>query len=117
MLDRIWGRGTEMTAPPQTRQEKRREKLAAGKVTPAQNRMRSWPSRQLKSELRTMQEAIHLARSAAMQIGNALKASPFTDDADYAASKKAAYGEHYNVAIAYMTPDLSMLFTRRYEPG
>ncbi|MFL6305450.1 MAG: hypothetical protein ACJ72H_18120, partial [Candidatus Sulfotelmatobacter sp.] len=79
--------------------------------------MRSLQSGQLKSELRTMQEAIHLARSAAMQIGNALKASPFTDDADYAAFKKAAYGEHYNVAIAYMTPDLSMLFTRRYEPG
>jgi len=91
---------------------KSRQKLAAEKMTPVQRLARALQSGQLKSELRTMPEAIHMAHALAMQIGNALKMPEYANE-----FKKPTYAEHYHVAIAYMTPDLSMLSTWPYEPG
>ena len=91
---------------------KSRQKLAAEKMTPMQRLARALQSGQLKSELRTMSEAIHMARALAMQIGNTLKTPEYSEN-----FKNPSYAEHYHVAIAYMTPDLSMLFTWPYEPG
>src|SRR5215831_18513520 len=82
----------------QTNEGKSRQKLAADNMTRVQKIVRALQSGRVKSELRTAQEAIHAARALAMQIG----AEGFT------------LNENFFVHIAYLTPDLSMLFTRRY---
>ncbi|HZR58465.1 MAG TPA: hypothetical protein VFA74_16450 [Terriglobales bacterium] len=96
-----------MMVKTQHREEKSRQKLAAEKMTPVQNLVRSLQSGQLKSELRTVQESIHAARALAMQIESV--------STNYGLSKK--YAEDFHVSIAYMTPDLSTLYTWPYEPG
>jgi hypothetical protein len=86
----------------QTELPKSRQKLAADNMTRVGKLMRALQSGQLKSELRTVQEAIHLARALFMHI----ESQGFKSEE-----------EQFAVHIAYMTPDLSMLFTRKFEPG
>lgn len=69
-------------------------------MTDVQRLHQSLTSGALKSELRTVQESIHIARAMAAQIE--------------AAGIKAG---DYHVHLAYMTPDLSSLFTHRFERG
>jgi hypothetical protein len=88
-------------------ESKSRQKVAAEKMTPIQNLVRALQSGRLKSELRTVQEAIHAAHALAMQIESVSE--------NYGLSK--TYGADFHVAIAYMTPDLSSLSTWPYEPG
>ncbi|PWU08172.1 MAG: hypothetical protein C5B47_05120, partial [Verrucomicrobia bacterium] len=78
-----------------------RQKLAAENMTRVGKIVRALQSGQLKSELRTVQESIHLARGLYTQI----ESQGFKHNNDFA------------VHIAYLTPDLSMLFTRKFEPG
>ena len=82
-------------------EQKSRQKLAAENMTKTQKLARALQSGQLKSELRTVQESIHLARGLYTQIE----------------SEGFKHNENFWVHIAYMTPDLSMLFTRKFEPG
>ena len=89
-----------MMVPART-ETKSRQKLAAENMTRVQKVVRALQSGQFKSELRTVQEAIHLARGFFTNI----ESQGFKPDKDFA------------VHIAYMTPDLSMLFTRKFEPG
>lgn len=91
---------------------KSRQKIAAENMTDVQRLMRALQSGRLKSELRTAQEAIHAARALAVQIGSTLNSPGFAKH-----FKNPKYAEHYHVAVAYMTPDLSMLFTEPYTPG
>jgi hypothetical protein len=70
-------------------------------MTTVQKIHRALQSGRLKSELRTVSEAIHAARALTMQIE--------------AAGLK--HDEDFQVHIAYLTPDLSMLFTERYIRG
>jgi hypothetical protein len=88
---------------PNTQQNegKSRQKLAAENMTKAQNVGRKILSGALKSELRTAQDAIHAARALALQIG----------------SEGFVLNENFFVHICYLTPDLSMLYTRRYVAG
>lgn len=81
---------------------KSRQQKAADNMTRVKKVVRALGSGQLKSELRTVQEAIHLARGLFMNI----------ESHGFKADK-----EEFAVHIAYMTPDLSMLFTRKFEPG
>jgi hypothetical protein len=91
-----------MSRPTQPIEPKSRQKLAAENMTRVQKLTRVLQCGQLKSELRTVQEAIHMARGLYTQIeSEGLK--PQNDE--------------FAVHIAYMTPDLSMLFTRRFKPG
>lgn len=86
----------------QQSEQKSRQKQAAENMTRVGKLMRALQSGQLKSELRTVQEAIHLARALFMHI----ESQGFKSEE-----------EQFAVHIAYMTPDLSMLFTRKFEPG
>jgi hypothetical protein len=81
--------------------QKSRQKVAAESMTRVQKIHRALQSGQLKSELRTVSEAIHAARALTMQI----EAAGLKDERDF------------HVHVGYMTPDLSMLWTRRYERG
>ena len=92
--------------------EKSRQKLAAENMTDAQKLARALQSGRLKSELRTVSEAIHAARALTIQIGTTLHSPGFSKH-----FKNAKYGENYHVSIAWMTPDLSMLMTEPYTPG
>jgi hypothetical protein len=85
----------------QPNEGKSRQRLAAENMSKAQRIHRAIQSGPIKSELRTVQEAIHAARALAVQIG----AEGFT------------LNENFFVHIAYLTPDLSMMFTRRYVEG
>lgn len=89
------------TRTEQTRPEPSRQKLAAENMTRVQKIHRALQSGRLKSELRTVQEAVHAARALTMQIE----------------AEGLKLNEDFFVHIAYLTPDLSMLFTRRYIPG
>jgi hypothetical protein len=79
---------------------KSRQKLAAENMSKVQRLHRALQSGPLKSELRTVSESIHAARGLFKQIESA-----GLEHKDFA------------VHIAYMTPDLSALFTRPYVPG
>jgi hypothetical protein len=82
----------------QPNEGKSRQRLAAENMTRAQRLHRAILSGALKSELRTAQDAIHAARALALQIS----------------AEGFALNDNFFVHIAYLTPDLSMLFTRRY---
>ena len=77
-----------------------RQQVAADKMTKVQRLHRALQSGPLKSELRTAFESIHAARALYEQIERAGIAA---DD--------------YNVHVAYVTPDLSALFTVPFMPG
>src|ERR1035437_2626907 len=85
------------------RQQRSRQKIAADNMTPVMKLARALQSGQLKSELRTTQEAIHAATALTKQIE--------------AAELGLTYEKDFLVHIAYLTPDLSMLFTAKFEPG
>jgi len=76
------------------------QKLRAQGMSKVQNLSRALQSGRLKMDLRTVPEAIHAARSLYSQI-------------------KAAgiEAKDCHVKIAYLTPDLSSLFTHSYVPG
>ncbi len=61
---------------------------------------RALQSGRVKMDLRTVQEAVHAARSLYSRIKD-----------------EGIEAKDYHVKIAYMTPDLSMLSTRSYLPG
>ncbi len=82
-------------------ESKSRQRLAAERMTEVQRLHQSLTSgRPAKSELRTVSEAIHAARGLYKQI-----------EVGGVASKD------FWVHIAYMTPDLSSLFTQPFTPG
>lgn len=86
--------------------DKSRQRLAAENMTQAekvQHRLQSGP---VKSELRTVPEAIHIASAFHRQAKEAMK--------DH---KKLDHATGFRLVIAYMTPDLSTLFTIKFEPG
>jgi len=87
-----------------------RQKIAADKMTGAEKLARALQSGLMKGDLRTLQEAIHMARALAMQI-------PITAKNYKGLKLSDKYGEDFHVAIAYFTPDLSAIFTHPYEPG
>lgn len=87
-----------------------RQKIAAAKMTPAQRICRALQSGPVKSELRTVQEAIHLARAFNTQAKSAM-------DAAKAEGATLDHAEDFGVSIAYMTPDLSVLHTLKFEVG
>src|SRR5205807_10634532 len=87
------------------REKKSRQKIAAENMTTVQRIQRALQSGPVKSELRTVQETIHLARALSAQAKNAMDLKGLNHAKDFA------------VVIAYMTPDLTMLFTRKFEPG
>jgi hypothetical protein len=88
-----------------TQTETSRQKLAADNMTAVAKIHRALQSGQLKSELRTVQEAIHAARALNAQAKAAM------DD------KGLTHAKDFSMHIAFMTPDLSTLFTRRFELG
>lgn len=98
----------------QEREPKSRQRIASEKMTSVQQICRAVQSGPVKSELRTVQESIHAARALAMQI-ESMMTDPKYITRDLA--EHHVYGTDYHVAIAYMTPDLSTLFTWPYEPG
>lgn len=103
-----------MTRTQEHKKPESRQQIAADKMTTVQQICRAVQSGPIKSELRTVSEAIHAARALKMQIEN-MMLDPKRITPDLA--KHHAYGTDYHVAIAYMTPDLSMLSTWPYEPG
>src|SRR5580704_15760288 len=79
---------------------KSRQKIAAENMSRVQRLHRALQSGPLKSELRTVSESLHAARGLYRQI-EAADMEP----------------KDFKVHIAYMTPDLSALFTQPFEPG
>jgi hypothetical protein len=79
---------------------KSRQKLAAENMSKVQLLNRALQSGPLKSELRTVSEAIHAARALYKQIEGAGIAP-----------------KDFHVHIAYLTPDLSVLSTQPFEIG
>jgi len=88
-------------------QEKSRQKLAAERMTDAQKLCQRLGSGALKSEFRTVSEAIHMARALAAQMADAGREDGLAKE----------YGKDHHIAIAYMTPDFSQLHTWPYAPG
>jgi len=101
-----------MTRTQEHETKQSRQKIAAGNMSPVQKICRALQSGPVKSELRTLSEAIHSARALAMQIESMMKSPMYAEH-----FKNPTYAKDFHVAIAYMTPDLSMLFTWPYEPG
>jgi hypothetical protein len=79
---------------------KSKQRIAAEKMSKVQNLSRALQSGRLKMELRTVPEAIHAARSVYSQI-----------------KAEGLEAKDFHVKIAYLTPDLSALFTRSYMLG
>lgn len=77
-----------------------RQQVAADKMTKVQRLHRALQSGPLKSELRTVSESIHAARALYKQIEVA-----------------GIVPKDFAVNIAYVTPDLSALFTVPFVPG
>jgi hypothetical protein len=92
----------------QTHEQKKpsSQQIAADKMTPVQKISRALQSGPVKSELRTVQEAIHLARALSSQAKSMMDGT-----------KGADHAKDFGVHIAYMTPDLSVLHTLKYEAG
>lgn len=90
----------------QDRDTRSRQKIAADKMTPAQRICRALQSGAVRSELRTVQEAIHLARALSSQAKSAM-----------GAVEGMNHAEDFIVHLAYMTPDLSVLHTLKFEVG
>ena len=86
-------------------EEKSRQKLAAENMTAAQKIHRALQSGPIKTELRTVQESIHIARALSAKARVEMDVKGLSHEKDF------------SVHIAYMTPDLSFLSTRRYEAG
>ena len=84
----------------QAEQPKSRQKVAAEKMTRVENISRALRSGPLKSELRTAQEAIWMAKALDQQIKVA-----------------GLDAKDRHVYVAYMTPDLSVLSTLRFVEG
>jgi hypothetical protein len=76
------------------------QKLAEESMSKVQKLNRAMQSGRLKMELRTVPEAIHSARALYKQIESA-----------------GLQHKDFSVHIAYMTPDLSALFTHQYVLG
>ncbi len=76
------------------------QKLRAEGMSKVQNLNRALQSGRLKMDLRTVSEAIHAARGIHSQIKDA-----------------GIEAKDFHVKIAYLTPDLSSLFTHSYIPG
>jgi hypothetical protein len=91
---------TATTDAAKVEQRKSRQKLAADGMSKVQRLHRALQSGPLKSELRTVSESIHAARGLFKQI-----------------EQTGMERKDFAVHIAYMTPDLSALFTRSYVPG
>jgi hypothetical protein len=85
---------------------KSRQKVAAENMTQAAKVQHQLQSGPVKSELRTVQEAIHIAAAFNRQAKEAMKGH-----------KRLDHAKNFRVVIAYMTPDLSTIFTRKFEPG
>lgn len=83
---------------------KSRQKIAAEAMTKTEQVYRQLRSGPIPNELRTVQEAIFLA-------------SAFTRQAKEAMLAKGLNPDTLVVVIAYMTPDLSVLHTRKFVPG
>jgi hypothetical protein len=87
-------------------EEKSRQRLAAENMTQAEKVQHQLQSGPVRSELRTIQEAIHIASAFNRQAREAMKAH-----------KKLDHETDFALVIAYMTPDLSTLFTTRFVSG
>jgi hypothetical protein len=88
-----------MTARVQS-ETKSRQKLAAENVNKVQRLHRALQSGPLKSDLRTVSESIHAARALYKQI-----------------EMEGIDPKDFWVHVAYLTPDLSALFTQTFTPG
>jgi hypothetical protein len=84
-----------------------RQRKAADNMTEAKKLHQKLGSGAIKSELRTVPETIHLASTFYRQAQQAIKQ-------EY---KKLDSENGFALVIAYLTPDLSNLFTRKYMPG
>jgi hypothetical protein len=83
-----------------TESKKSYQKETAESMSKVQMLHRRLASGPLKSELRTVSESIHAARALYIQIEIA-----------------GISAKDFSVHIAYMTPDLSALYTSRFAPG
>jgi hypothetical protein len=91
---------------PQGRNETRsRQKIAAENMTPAAKVHQQLQSGPIKSELKTVHEAIFLASAFNRQAKEAMEL------------KGLDHSKNFGLVICYLTPDLSMLFTKRFVPG
>lgn len=88
-------------------QEKSRQRLASEKMSPVQKLCQRLSSGAIRSELRTVQETMHMARALVEQMGQLGK--------EYGLCK--TYGKDYSVAVAFLTPDLSVLNTWPFNLG
>ena len=90
-----------------TREEKKsRQRIASEKMTDAQRVQHKLRSGPIKSELRTVPETLLLTKAFFLQAKEAIEAYP---------SLNAENG--FALVIAYLTPDLSAIFTKSYKPG
>jgi hypothetical protein len=85
---------------------KSRQKATAESMTEAQRVEHQLQSGRVKSELRTVPETIQIASAFYRQAREAMKARKGLDTEN-----------GFALVIAYLTPDLSTLFTRKYVPG
>jgi hypothetical protein len=85
---------------------KSRQKVAAENMTQAAKVQHQLQSGPVRSELRTVREAIHMASAFNRQAKEAMKDHKLLDHA-----------KDFALVIAYMTPDLATIFTRKFEPG
>jgi hypothetical protein len=94
----------------QERTETNRQKEAAAAMSPLKQMQRALSSGALKSEFRTIHEAINAARLMSAQIVAMAKRY----DVKFKSEK---YGDNFHVAVAFLTPDLTTLNTWPYTPG
>jgi hypothetical protein len=87
----------------ETRERRSRQAAAAERMTKAQRVHQKLNSGAPKYELRTLQETLQFAAAFYRQMREAMTIGDV----------KTEFGLH----IAYLTPDFSYLFTRKYEPG
>ncbi|HEY6769385.1 MAG TPA: hypothetical protein VI386_31970 [Candidatus Sulfotelmatobacter sp.] len=85
---------------------KSRQKATAENMTQAQRVQHQLHSGPVKSELRTVQEAIQIASAFNRQAKEAMKDR-----------KKLEHARDFSLVLAYLTPDLSALFTAKFVPG
>jgi hypothetical protein len=84
---------------------KSRQKATAENMTEAQKVQHQLQSGPVKSELRTVQDAIQTAAAFNRQAKEAMQ------------SKGLNHEKDFSLVLAYLTPDLSSLFTRKFVPG
>jgi hypothetical protein len=91
------------------RTEKSRQRVASGEMSDTKRFCQRLSSGIFKSDLRTVQETMHMARALVDQMKQM--------GSEYDLCRK--YGEEgdFVVAVAFLTPDLSVLNTWPFNPG